>query len=274
MVTLPSEPPAPPQDAPHRHREIAESFGLDAERYDRARPRYPLELAASILAGIPGREILDVGIGTGISAIPFRELGADVRGVEIDPRMAAIARDRGFEVDVAAFEDWEPRGHSFDAVIAGQTWHWIDPVRGASKAAEVLKPAGWLALFWNVGDPDPELAAAFAEVYRRVDTGLPFTPWQTPALGAYEGILTKTIDGISGTGAFDPPGRMRFDWQTTVTRDHWLDQVPTAGGHNRIPKPRLDELLDGMAAVIDEVGGTFTMTYATVAVTARRRSDR
>ena len=26
---------------PHQHRQIAESFGIDAERYDRTRPRYP-----------------------------------------------------------------------------------------------------------------------------------------------------------------------------------------------------------------------------------------
>ena len=35
----------------HQAREIAESFGSDADRYDRARPRYPDELVDRIVAG-------------------------------------------------------------------------------------------------------------------------------------------------------------------------------------------------------------------------------
>ncbi|MEV0460360.1 hypothetical protein [Catellatospora methionotrophica] len=40
MPTLPrQQPPSAPE--PHLHRQVAESFGTDPERYDRARPRYP-----------------------------------------------------------------------------------------------------------------------------------------------------------------------------------------------------------------------------------------
>lgn len=266
MVTL-----TPALDpAPHRHRGIAESFGADADRYDRARPRYPQALADAVLDRLPGRTVLDVGIGTGISAIPFRDAGADVIGVETDARMAELARSRGFVVEVSRFEEWESGGRSFDAVIAGQTWHWIDPVTGAAKAAAPLRLGGRLALFWNVGDPAPEIARAFANVYRSVDTGLPFTPWTAPALDGYEAITTRAIEGIDASGAFTTPARLRFDWQTTISREAWLDQVPTMGGHNRIPEDGLAELLDGLARVIDENGGTFTMNYATTAITADR----
>jgi SAM-dependent methyltransferase len=182
---------------PHRHREVAESFGSDAERYDRARPGYPKALADAVVAEIPGSQILDVGIGTGISARPFRDAGCTVLGVEVDPRMAEVARRRGFEVDVARFEDWDAGGRTFDAVIAGQTWHWIDPVVGAAKAAQVLRPGGRLAVFWNVGDPAPEIAAAFADVYRSIDAGLPFIPWATSAVDGYAGILTRAATTAS-----------------------------------------------------------------------------
>ena len=56
--------------------------------------------------------------------------------------MAEVARRRGLAVEVAAFEAWEPAGRRFDAVVAGQAWHWIDPDAGAAKAAEVLRPGG------------------------------------------------------------------------------------------------------------------------------------
>ncbi len=272
MVTLPSPPSEP---APHERREIAESFGSDAARYDRARPRYPQALADAILAGLPGRRVLDVGIGTGLSALPFRGAGADILGVEVDERMAELARSRGFEVEVARFEDWDSHGALFDAVVSGQAWHWVDPAAGAAKAACVLRPGGRIALFWNVGEPDPAIAAAFGEVYRTVDTGLPFAPQNagTSAVEGYEKvILARAAGGIRDTRAFTEPERLRLDWQTTLTRDAWLDQVPTAGGHDRIPKDRLAELLGGLGKVVDDHGGSFTMNYATIALTADRRS--
>ncbi len=47
---------------------MAESFGADAERYDRVRPHYPQAMVERIVVASPGRNILDVGIGTGIAA--------------------------------------------------------------------------------------------------------------------------------------------------------------------------------------------------------------
>ncbi|PZS17356.1 MAG: hypothetical protein DLM54_09830 [Acidimicrobiales bacterium] len=64
----------------------------------------------------------------------------------------------GFEVDVAKFEDWNPTGRTFDAVVSGQSWHWVGPVAGAAKATEVLRPADRLAVFWNVFQPSPGIA--------------------------------------------------------------------------------------------------------------------
>jgi SAM-dependent methyltransferase len=165
----------------HRARGCAESFGSDPERYDRARPRYPEAMVQAILAATPGPDVLDVGCGTGISARQFQAAGCNVLGVDVDERMAEFAQGRGLEVEVAAFEAWDPAGRTFDAVVAGQTWHWVDPVAGAAHAARALRTGGWLALFWNVFDPSPEVAAAFAAVYRQVMPD--WNPWARSALG-------------------------------------------------------------------------------------------
>jgi SAM-dependent methyltransferase len=115
----------------------AQSFGSDAERYDRARPRYPDVMVERILAASPGADVVDVGCGTGIAARQLEAAGARVLGVEVDARMADGARRRGLEVEVAAFETWDPAGRTFDAVAAGQAWHWIDPLAGAVKAGQL-----------------------------------------------------------------------------------------------------------------------------------------
>lgn len=145
MPTLSQGQPDTSGPEPHRHRQTAESFGVDAERYDRARPPYPQALVDRIVAASPGRHVLDVGAGTGIEARQFRAAGCTVLGVEPDERMAAFARRGRIEVEVARFEDWQPAGRQFDAVIAGTAWHWVDPVAGAAKAAQVLRPGGRLA---------------------------------------------------------------------------------------------------------------------------------
>ena len=129
---------------------MAESFGSDAGRYDRTRPRYPDALVERIIAASPGPDILDVGCGTGIAARQFQAAGGKVLGVEPDARMAEFARRTGVEVEVATFEAWDPAGRKFDAVIAGTAWHWVDPVAGAAKAAQVLRPGGRLAPFHHV----------------------------------------------------------------------------------------------------------------------------
>jgi SAM-dependent methyltransferase len=228
----------------------------------------------AILAASEGREILDVGIGTGISARPFHEAGCPVLGVEPDERMADQARRNGLNVEIATFEDWDPAGRTFDLVIAGQTWHWVDPVLGLSKVADVLKPGGRIALFWNVMSFPEDFGERFSAVYRRVLPEFPFFQNGTPGgIGSYAPLLDKATDGISQSGRFSDPERWQFDWERAYTRDEWLEQVPTFGGHSRISREKLAELVAGIGDVIDTAGGSFTMGYIAVVVTATRSID-
>jgi SAM-dependent methyltransferase len=270
MPTIRPERASRSRPEPHQQRQVAESFGSDAERYDRARPSYPGAMVERIVAGSPGPDVLDVGCGTGIAARQFQAAGCRVLGVEVDARMAEVARRNGFEVEVAAFEAWDPAGRQFDAVIAGQAWHWVDPVAGAAKSAQVLRPGGRLAVFWNSGQPPPDVAEAFATVYRRVMPDLPFNPWAMPASDAYAALCTKAADGIAEAGAFGDPEQWRFDWERSYTRDEWLDQLPTTGGHTQLPPAQLEGLLAGTGAAIDAMGGSFTMRFTAVVVTAAR----
>lgn len=275
MVTLPERFTAAES---HNARAMAESFGSDPERYDRARPRYPVALADRILAQSPGsadagRDVLDVGIGTGISALPFRDRGAAVLGIEPDARMAEFARHEGFDVEVARFESWDAAGRTFDAVVAGQSWHWVDPVAGATKAASVLRPDGRLAVFWNVMQFPEDVGPAIDDVIARVLPGTPFKAGISGGLGAYRGQFDKASDGIRSTGSFTEPEQWRFDWQRVYSRDEWLDGLPTSGGFDRLPADRLTHVLDGIGGAIDAAGGSFTMDYAAVAVTAKKRPN-
>ena len=265
MPTIPSR-----AGESHRARSIAESFGADAERYDRARPRYPDAMIERIAAASPGPELLVVGAGTGIDARQFQAAGCRVLGVEPDARMAAFAEHTGVPTEVATFEDWDPAGRRFDAVTAGMTWHWVDPVAGAAKAAEVLRPGGRLALYWYVFQAPPELTEAMNAVYARVLPDLPYARGTMPGLAAYSAFFDKSENGLTEAGGFAEPERWRYDWQRTYTRAEWLDMVPTSGGMSTLPPDQLNALLTGLSEAVDAYGDTFTMDFTTVAVTTTR----
>jgi SAM-dependent methyltransferase len=271
MPTPPPEATRRPGGEVHQHRQIAESFGADAARYDRTRPRYPEALVERIVTASPGLDVLDVGCGTGTAARQFQAAGCVVLGVEPDQRMAGFAQQTGVAVEVTTFEDWEPASRLFDAVVAGTAWHWVDPVAGAVKAAQVLRPAGRLAVFWHVFQLPSEVMAAFAAVYQRVvpDSPFRFEPAR-PTLEVYQGMFTKAASGILESGAFTDSEQWRYDWEQAYTRDEWLDQMPTSGALTQLPPDKLTAVLDGTGAAIDALGGSFTMAYATVAVTAER----
>jgi SAM-dependent methyltransferase len=274
---MPTIPPSSLPDEPHQARELAESFGIDPARYDRARPDYPQELVERIVAASPGPDMLDVGCGTGIAARQFQAAGLRVLGLDIDARMAKFAQRRGLDVEVAKFEDWDAGGRTFDTVIAAQTWHWIDPVAGALKAAEVLRPHGLLALFRNDVQLPPELTTAFGQVYRRVLPDLPVNPYrqdgQRPP-GRHR-LAMQAIHGLRQAGGFGEPEQRTFGWQRTYTVAEWLDELPTAGLLTRLPQDRLDELLDGVAMSLDAlVSGAFAVGYTTSAIIAPRTRQR
>ncbi|NUS13282.1 MAG: class I SAM-dependent methyltransferase [Streptomyces sp.] len=303
MPTLPRRPPEPaprpPHPAPaepHTARQMAESFGADARAYDQARPGYPDELIARIVAALPAAaenardnalpstntapdtvpgkapHVLDVGCGTGIAARQFQAAGCSVLGVEPDARMAEFARARGLGVEVAAFEAWEPAGRTFDAVVAAQSWHWIDPLAGAAQAARVLRPGGRLAVFGHVYEPPPEVAEPFAAAFRRVapDSPLSAGPARRP-LDAYQALYGRFADAVSATGAFDAPEQWRHDWERPYTRDEWLALLPTTGGLTRLGPEQLAEILTAVGAAIDALGGAFTMPFTTLTTTATAR---
>ena len=273
----------------HRVREVAESFGADAARYHRARPSYPPALVDWIVAGQhgtaqhrtgqhgtghgasqQGASLLDVGCGTGITSRLFQAAGCRVLGIDPDPRMAELAREGGIEVEVATFEDWDPAGRAFDAVTAGQAWHWVDPVAGAAKAAQALRPGGRLTLFWNSLVPPPELDEAFGAVLNQAMPGARQGAG-LPGPQVYARGCERAADGMAQAGGFGPAEQARFDWERPYTRDEWLDVVPTFGGiGGRLPAATLAELTAGIGAAIDAVGGSFVMGYATLAVTAAR----
>jgi SAM-dependent methyltransferase len=257
----------PPQ--PHQARRVAESFGSDPGRYDRSRSPYPAALIEHLVAAAPGPAFLDAGCGTGIEGRQFRAAGRTVLGVEPDPRMAEFARASGIDVEVATFETWEPAGRTFDAIVSGTAWHWVDPVAGAAKAAEVLRPGGVLAPFGHVYELPPPVAAALAEALRRVAPDLPYRRSSGAILDGYRALYDRAAEGVRASGCFAEPQIRRYDWLRTYTREELLELIATSGGLASMPPDQLAQIRSAVAAAVDD---HVTLAYATWLLTAVRVS--
>lgn len=82
------------------------------------------------------------------------------------------------------------------------------------------------------------------------------------------------MDGIHAAGGFGEPEQWRFEWQRQYTRDEWLDHLATTGQLTVLPPEQLATVLDTVGAVIDSIGGAFSMHYVTLAAAAVLNSSK
>lgn len=249
----------------HLRRDRAESFGAAADDYDRYRPSYPDALVDDLLARHP-RTVLDVGCGTGKAARLLAARGSgglDVLGVEVDARMAEVARTHGLTVEVSAFETWEDAGRTFDLITSGQAWHWVDPARAVPKAARLLNPGGALVVFWNYDDLDEPAQRVVDAVYAEHVPELV----DVVAAGASRREDRSYLDQLRADGAFADVRAHTYPWTSSTPLDIWIGRVATQSNHLLLEPGRLAALRaalrDGLAPLGPDVhtsGGTYTIT--------------
>ena len=101
----------------------------------------------------PGQSLLDLGIGSGLSAAPFARAGLRVAGMDFAPAMLDLCRAKGIATDLRQHDlqdiPW-PYDHAlFDHVICVGVFHFIDHLEAIiSEASRVLRSGG---LFVRVG---------------------------------------------------------------------------------------------------------------------------
>ena len=255
-----------PEQALYKNRQRALSFGGIATQYDRARPSYPAALIDRLMEWSP-HQVVDVGCGTGRASRLLMARGCDVIGVEPDASMAVVARSHGVTVEAGTFEDWDPRQRTFDLVMSGQAWHWVQPEPGAAKAGSVLRPGGHLAVFWNRGRHDPETGAALDAVYARLAPSIAQT--STDLRPPME-VDADRVEALQHSGPFAEVETEEFAWETVYDRAAWLDLIATHSDHVMLPEAMQAALLDAIGDVIDSRGGSIPYSYSTLLVMATR----
>lgn len=254
----------------HEERNRAESFGAEAERYDRTRPGYPAELIDWLSADGTGVAI-DVGCGTGQLTRLLRGAGWAVSGVEADARMAETARSHGLEVDVSTFEDWEGPTAGVQLICSAQAWHWIDPTIGYAKAARHLAPGGTLAMMWNSYHHSDAAQEVLDRVYGRLAPQLLSNSVHLGKLDLDHDAADAEVARYLGND-FDDLTITSFDHARAQSVDDWSAECLTHSPVALLPDNTRTQLLAEQANELREaVGSTMQVSYTTRVTSARRR---
>lgn len=183
-------------------RNYGEVFDRIAASYDRHRPSYPPELidrACELARLKQGDEVLEIGCGTGQLTRALIDRGLRVTAIEPGERLVAIAHQYLADCDYvrflhARFEDVTLPRARFAAVFSASAIHWVDPDVGWRRIAEVLVPAGTLALVqyiglrdWHSVEDQVELLSALSAIAPEVAAGWPsYRDLPSTLAGAYE----------------------------------------------------------------------------------------
>ena len=175
-----------------------------AELYQASRLGYPsdiVEFSVTTAAAGAGSAVLEVGCGTGQLTESLAGYGFRLTAIDIGPSMIAAARrpldGSTVSFQVSSFEDFDAADASFDLIISGTAFHWVDPDVRFRKPARLLRPGGWLALLEIVERYDDPLRAALLGMWAARGDG---------TAGVWQPHFADT-EVIEGTGLFETPAR-------------------------------------------------------------------
>jgi ubiquinone/menaquinone biosynthesis C-methylase UbiE len=182
-----------------RHNALMDSkvrFSDRVDDYVRFRPGYPdalLEMLARACGLQHGTVVADIGSGTGILSRQLLSAGARVVAVEPNAAMRAAAEralggEPGFTSVDGSAEATGLEPGSVDLVTAAQAFHWFDVPRARVEMRRVLRPAGWVALVWNVRTSTP-----FNDAYEQMLEDL--AP-DYPAVRARDRVSREAVDAF------------------------------------------------------------------------------
>ena len=217
---------------------LREIFDSSAQRYQRARPEYPIALYDELIAltGVTEEcHLLEIGCATGKGTLPLARRGFRITAVELGAGLAAVARTNLasyplVDIERGAFETWPDGGaNRYDLIFAATAWHWIDPRVRYRRAFQLLRPDGHLA-FWSAthvfpdgGDP---FFADIQDAYREIGERKPGDD-----VAPRPGELPDQSAEILASGLFNDVVTHEFNWQLDYTAEQYLDLLSTFSGH-------------------------------------------
>jgi len=157
------------------------NFGNVANDYAKYRDEIPSIIFQQLMErniGFAGKNVIDLGSGTGIFSRAMSQQGAIVTGVEPEERLIAQAAliDQSLGLNNikyihASAESMTLLADHYDMITALRSWHWFNRATVNQKVLEHLKEKGYLIVIHSVFVP--QLSQAAQETIRAVKECIP-----------------------------------------------------------------------------------------------------
>ncbi|GAA4285568.1 class I SAM-dependent methyltransferase [Brevibacterium daeguense] len=226
-----------PRIHPDSRRHHGRRFGDTAELYDAVRPGYPAAVVDAIVADLPGRQVCDLGAGTGKLSSALLERGLDV--VAVDPDPASLSRNPASSV-LGSGERIPLGDASQHAIFVAQAWHWMDPADASAEIVRVLRPGGRLWILINQLDVRVDWVLRLSRIMHAGDVYRPewrpmlpsaFTPVEAGERAFSAAVTVEDIVGLAATRSYwlRSPDRIRQRVEANI-RWYFEHEHPVAEG--------------------------------------------
>jgi SAM-dependent methyltransferase len=214
----------------------AVDFGRSVDDYVRHRPGFPdlfFDRVATLGVGLAGQRVADLGTGTGTLARGFARRGCRVVGVDASRGMlgGAVELDRRAGVTTpylhAVAEATGLVADAFDAVTAGQCWHWFDRPRAAAEARRLLRAGGHAVIARMDYLPEPgELGGLTEELVLARNPGWP--------MAGTTGRHPQFAHDLSDA-SFAAPEIFEVDFDVSFSHEAWRGRMRACNGVLTMP---------------------------------------
>ena len=184
--------------------------------------------------------------------------------MELGANLAEVARRKlaeypEVEIITSSFEDWDPSGELFDAVVSFNAFHWIDPDVRFSKPAAALRPGGSLgvygSLFFRHDEADPVWLAAHEDDEAVFGDAQPVRHVRD---------ARDRSDEFTRDGHFATVTRKTYFRDLTYSAGEYVELLGTMSSYRALEDSVRDELFERMRRRIEEGGGSVNLTRGDV----------
>jgi SAM-dependent methyltransferase len=213
---------------------------------------------------------LEIGPGTGLVTQRLVSSGAAVTGVEPNPTLAAFLQralpDADLEVVGMSFEDAPLADGAFDLSVAATSFHWVDQRIGPRKLRRVLRPGGWIAIWWMLFE-DPTRVDAFDLAIQTV-LGAPLAIVD-PGRPPFQIDTDARCADLQAAGFVEVRSeilRTEYTFDAAAIRALYATLAIVL----RRPSPEQARVLDALQTLVErDFGGAITRPFVTALYTAR-----
>ena len=228
------------------HHAAQQGFSSQADAYARGRPDYPEALDGWLKQALglgPGRQVADVGAGTGKFTPRLVRTGAEVAAVEpVEAMRAKLSEALPGVRALAGTAQALPLGDaSLDAVVCAQAFHWFASAQALQEFHRVLRPGGRLGLVWNVRDESVDWVAELTAI---------MTPYEGDAPRFYKGDWRRPFEA-PGQRWFGPLQETRWPYVHRGTpQDVVVNRTMSVSFIAALPKPEQARVRERIEALI------------------------